>query len=584
MSDAASSPAVSAPPPAAPFGPGLDRFQAQLKAMLAQPAVRGSLPMVIGTLAIAAVAMAYILTRTPEMRTLFPGLAEADKAAVVEALQAAGITPGMDSMTGSVQVPASDYHKARMLLAGQGLPKAAAEGYALLDDMPLGTSRAIEQARLKQSQESELARSVAEIAAVESARIHLALPEQSVFVRDQAQPTASVFVKLAPGRALGEAQVRSIVNLVASSVPGLPADRVSVIDQMGTLLTPDAAGDEFGESRRRIAFQSKMESMYRERLLALLTPIIGTDNFTAEVHLDLDFTETQQTNEAWDKDNAVIRSEQGSSQSNGGESAPRGIPGALSNVAPPAATAATPEQAKAQTQAQNPADPNAAPAAPPSGPRSETYTRNYEIGKQVSVTKAPIGEVRRVSAAVVLRENGKAMTAAETKAIEKLVQSSIGFNAERGDLVAVTSRPFVDATAETQAWYQVDFQSNAWIGDILKILAALLIFVVVFFMVLRPFLKKALAAADAAPMPAGGVLGAPRPIVLDGGDLQTMEALKARLKPRGGLPPEVLTMANSYDDKVAVVRMFVAEDTARASNVVRQLIRSETAAQGNANE
>ncbi|WP_374594871.1 flagellar basal-body MS-ring/collar protein FliF [Sphingosinicella sp.] len=579
MSDAASSPAISAPP-AAPFGPGVGRLQAQLKAMLAQPAVRRSLPMVIGTLVIAAVAMTYILTRTPEMRTLFPGLGEADKAAVVEALQAAGITPGIDNMTGSVQVPAAEYHKARMLLAGQGLPKAAAEGYALLDDMPLGTSRAIEQARLKQSQESELARSVAEIAAVESARVHLALPEQSVFVRDQAQPTASVFLKLAPGRALGEAQVRSIVNLVASSVPGLPADRVSVIDQMGTLLTPDASGDEFGESRRRIAFQSKMESMYRERLLALLTPILGTDNFTAEVHLDLDFTETQQTNEAWDKDNAVIRSEQGASQSSGGELAPRGIPGALSNVAPPAATAATPEQA----QAQNPADPNAAPAAPPSGPRSESYTRNYEIGKQVSVTKAPIGEVRRVSAAVVLRENGKAMTAAETKAIEKLVQSSIGFNAERGDLVAVTSRPFVDPTAETQAWYQVDFQSNAWIGDILKILAALLIFVVVFFMVLRPFLKKALAAADAAPMPGGGTLGAPRSIVLDGGDLQTMEALKARLKPRGGLPPEVLTMANSYDDKVAVVRMFVAEDTARASNVVRQLIRTETAAQGNANE
>lgn len=581
MSDAASSPAISAPP-AAPFGPGVGRLQAQLKAMLAQPAVRRSLPMVIGTLVIAAVAMTYILTRTPEMRTLFPGLGEADKAAVVEALQAAGITPGIDNMTGSVQVPAAEYHKARMLLAGQGLPKAAAEGYALLDDMPLGTSRAIEQARLKQSQESELARSVAEIAAVESARVHLALPEQSVFVRDQAQPTASVFLKLAPGRALGEAQVRSIVNLVASSVPGLPADRVSVIDQMGTLLTPDASGDEFGESRRRIAFQSKMESMYRERLLALLTPILGTDNFTAEVHLDLDFTETQQTNEAWDKDNAVIRSEQGASQSSGGELAPRGIPGALSNVAPPAATAATPEQA--QAQAQNPTDPNAAPAAPPSGPRSESYTRNYEIGKQVSVTKAPIGEVRRVSAAVVLRENGKAMTAAETKAIEKLVQSSIGFNAERGDLVAVTSRPFVDPTAETQAWYQVDFQSNAWIGDILKILAALLIFVVVFFMVLRPFLKKALAAADAAPMPGGGTLGAPRSIVLDGGDLQTMEALKARLKPRGGLPPEVLTMANSYDDKVAVVRMFVAEDTARASNVVRQLIRTETAAQGNANE
>src|SRR3546814_820051 len=239
MSDAAAqttnlAASVSAPQP---LGPALGRFQAQAGAILAQPAIRRSLPMVLGTLALALVAIIYIMTRTPEMRTLFANLPEADKAAVVEALQAANFDPAVDSLTGSVQVPAGDYHKARMMLAGQGLPHSAPEGYELLNDMPLGASRALEQARRKQSQESELARSVAEIASVESARVHLALPEQSVFVRDRTSPTASVFLKLAPGRVLGEAQVRSIVNLVASSVPGLPADRVSVVDQSGTLLT-----------------------------------------------------------------------------------------------------------------------------------------------------------------------------------------------------------------------------------------------------------------------------------------------------------------------------------------------------------
>src|SRR3546814_230019 len=171
---------------------------------------------------------------------------------------------------------------------------------------------------------------------------------RSVFVRDRTSPTASVFLKLAPGRVLGEAQVRSIVNLVASSVPGLPADRVSVVDQSGTLLTPDSAGDEFGESRKRLGFQTKMEDSYRQRLVSLLTPLLGAENFSAEVYLDLDFTESQQTSEAFDKENAVIRSEQGTLQASDGPGAPpRGVPGALSNVAPPPATVQPPQIGRA---------------------------------------------------------------------------------------------------------------------------------------------------------------------------------------------------------------------------------------------
>lgn len=579
MSEAAAIPApMNAPATGGSARGPLERPLEQARAILAQPAVRKSLPMVLATLAVAAIALIYILSRTPEMRTLFPNLPEADKAAVVEALQAANFSPAIDNQTGAVQVPASDYHKARMLLAGQGLPKAAPEGYELLNDMPLGTSRAMEQARLKQSQESELARSIAEIATVESARVHLALPERSVFVRDQAPPTASVFVRLAPGRTLGEAQVRSIVNLVASSIPGLPADRVSVVDQMGTLLTPDGTNDELGESRRRLGFQAKMEAMYRERLISLLAPIVGSDNFTADVHLDLDFTEVQQTSEAYDKDNAVIRSEQGSVQADGALPTPRGIPGALSNVAPPAATVTPPAGTPGAAPQPGAADPNAVPAAP-TGPHNETYTRNYEIGKQVSVTKTPVGQVKRVSVAIVLRDTGKGNAAKDAQAIEKLAQSSVGFDAARGDVVTVTARPFTGNEMPEQPWYKVDVAESSWLPAVAKILAALAVFAVVFFAVLRPFLKKALAAP--AQEPAQYQSG--QPILLNAADEQTMEALRARLRPRTGLPPELLTTANSYDDKVAVVRMFVAEDTARASNVVRQLLRSETV-QGADNE
>ena len=572
MSEAAASPANMTAAPA--LGQTFGRYQAQAKSILAQPAVRKSLPAVLVTLAVAALALIYILGRTPEMRTLFSSLPEADKAAVVEALQNANFTASINDATGSIEVPASDFHKARMLLAGQGLPKAAPQGYELLNDMPLGTSRALEQARLKQSQESELARSIAEISTVESARVHLALPEQSVFVRDQTPPTASVFVKLAQGRSLGEAQVRSIVNLVASSIPGMPADRVSVIDQMGTLLTQDGAGDEFGESRRRLGFQSKMEDMYRQRLMALLTPIIGSDNFSAEVHLDLDFTESQQTSEAYDKDNAVIRSEQGTIQADGAAlPTPRGVPGALSNIAPPAATVApTPPTGATPAPGAAPATDAAAAAPAPMGPRNETYTRNYEIGKQVSVTKAPMGELKRVSAAIVLRDAGKGMKAKDIQSIEKLVQSSIGFDAARGDVVTVTARPFTADTQPEKPWYKIDVQESSWIPGAIKIGAALAVFALVFFVVLRPFLNRALAAANE---PARPMLGPP--IFLNPGEEQAMESIRARLKPRSGLPPELLTTANSYDDKVAVVRMFVSEDTARASNVVRQLLRNETA-------
>jgi flagellar M-ring protein FliF len=209
----------------------------QIRGLLAQPAVRRSLPMVLMLGLIVAAALAWMALSAPAQKVLFAGLPDADKAAVTSALTQASIDSRIDDATGALTVAEDDYARARMLLAGQGLPKAAPGGYAILDQLPMGVSRAVEGERLRQARETELARSIQEIDAVAEARVHLAMPESSVFLRDNAAPSASVVLKLQAGRALSEAQVASIINLVASSVPGMKPDAVTIVDQLGGLLT-----------------------------------------------------------------------------------------------------------------------------------------------------------------------------------------------------------------------------------------------------------------------------------------------------------------------------------------------------------
>ncbi len=544
--------------PLIPLRPGGGlALAANARSLLAQPAIRKAMPLLIAAMAVGAMVLLWGVLKSADYRPLFPSLAEEDKAAVVEALTAANYKVNVDEATGNVEVAASDYHKARMLLAAQGLPKAAATGYDLLDNMPLGSSRAMEAARLQQSQESELARSVAEISGVEAARVHLALPEQSVFVRERTPPSASVFVKLANGRVLGEAQVRSIVHLISSSVAGLAADNVSVVDQSGALLTSDDGDSGLGESQKRVAYQSKLEDMYRQRLSSLLTPLLGAGNFTAEVHLDLDFTDRQATRESYDRD-GVLRTEQSSLQVTGagGTAGPRGIPGALSNVPPAAATIvpATPAAGAAPVPV-----PAAAPV--PDGPRSENSSKAYDVGKEVSVTRTIAGDVKRASVAVVIRQQpGKKVSPADIKAIDQLVRGAIGINPQRGDAVAVTARPFIDPTAvDAEAWYKAD-----WVMAQGKNLAFVLVAAMVLFGFLKPALGRAFAKADGAP---AGVApqraGDPALAGSSGGQR------------RLSVSPEMLATARGYDDKIALVRMLVSDDTARASNVLKQMMRTE---------
>ncbi|MBX3595300.1 flagellar basal-body MS-ring/collar protein FliF [Sphingomonas sp.] len=524
----------------------------QMGSLLAQPAVKRSLPMVLMFGLIGAAALAWMSFATPPQRVLFANLPESDKAAVAQALDAASIANRIDN-AGSITVNEDDYHKARMLLAGQDLPKAAPGGYALLDQLPMGVSRAVEGERLRQARETELARSIAEIDTVAEARVHLATPEASVFVRDKAEPSASVIVKLQPGRTLADAQVRSIVNLVASSVPGMKPEAVTIVDQMGALLSKSGTEGSAGDAR--IDFQRRVEDKYRQQLVQLLTPLLGAGNFTAEVQAEVDLDESQATRESYDKQGAVMRAEQGSwtGSPRDGSAAPGGIPGALSNVPPPPAKAETPAAGAATATA--PGQPGA-PAAAPGMKQSDSFARTYDTGKEISVTRAAPGEIKRLSVAVLLREEpGKPRGQVEIKQIDDLVKAAVGFNATRQDQVTVVSRKF---TTSQDAEDATPFYESGWFAMVARNVTAVLIALLVLLLGVRPLAKALLkrredVAKPALPMGAADGAGIPQP-------------MSAAMLAGGGV---------SLGDRVGLVRDFTRENPARAALAVRDMIKTE---------
>ena len=287
----------------------LANFSGQMRDVSQQPAFRRALPTIVAVGVILFGMIAYFFMQQPALTTLYASLPENEKSKIVDALKNQGVTVVLDPTTGDVLVPASDYHSARISLAAQGLPTVVPAGYENLDSIQMGSSRSVESMKLKQAQELELARSIAEIEHVLSARVHLALPEREVFIRQEAQPSASVFVQLAAGRILGRSQVEAIIHLVSSSVPKLAKEEVSVIDHNGSLLsnptTPNGRLND-AEFEHRV----RMEDTYRNRIISLLTPIVGPGNINAQVNLDIDFTRSEVTEEIVDPDGNALRSEQ----------------------------------------------------------------------------------------------------------------------------------------------------------------------------------------------------------------------------------------------------------------------------------
>ena len=334
--------------------------------------------------------MAYLFLQQPERTTLYASLPENEKARIVDALKNANVDVALDPSSGEVLVPTNDFHRSRILLAAQGLPASMPDGYKQLDDMPMGTSRSVENMRLKQSQEIELARSITEIESIVSTRVHLAIPEKSVFVRSNPEPTASVMVQMANGRVLGRQQVDAIVHLVSSSVPGMPKQNVTIIDQNGSLLSQGNSDVAGRLSDSELEYRMRLENIYRMRIVSLVTPIVGAGNVNAQVNLDIDFTRSELTEEKVDPQGNALRSEQLSSDETT-ERRARGIPARL-----PTRRHRRPNWHRLKS--------NKKVLTAPPHDKISNEVRNYEVSRVISTTQNPSSQIARVFASVLVSD------------------------------------------------------------------------------------------------------------------------------------------------------------------------------------
>ncbi|WP_232819274.1 flagellar basal-body MS-ring/collar protein FliF [Saccharospirillum mangrovi] len=412
---------------------------------------------------------------------------------VIQVLQNEKVNFDIDPASGVILVRQDDLHKARLAIAGAGLSNDQTVGYELLDDdQPLGTSQFMENARYMRALEGELARTIASMNQVRAARVHLAIPERSVFIRDRRQPTASVFTELHAGADMDVDSIRAIRNLVATSIPELKPENVSVVDQRGQLLSAQTETPEDELTDRQFQFTQRVEDNLLNQINSILGPVVGRDNFRAEVNADIDFTQVEQAEELYNPDLIALRSEQTIKEERIGEPE-GGIPGALTNQPPGAATA--PEQV----------DPNApaAPVQPPSTSRDEA-TRNYEVDRTLSYTQFQQGRMRRLTVAVVVDdlvstnpETGERVRESwsdeELQQLRVLVQDAVGFDPSRGDSVNIVNSGFRGdgPQVDDSPWY-----TQPWFWEIAKQILAGLFVLILVFGILRPALRSLLSRGE----------------------------------------------------------------------------------------
>ena len=541
-----------------------------VRRLTSDPSVQKSLPTIIALVAAVLSVIIYLALQQPSLTPLYASLPEAEKARVVDALKNAGYDVSVDPSTGNVLVPTNNYHQSRMALAAQGLPASVPDGYSALSDIPIGSSRSVENIRLKQSQEIELARSVGEIQGVIAARVHLAIPEKSVFARTSIAPTASVFVQLNEGRSLSRQQVNAIIHLVSSSVPSLSKSDVTVVDQYGGLLSNPNDDPASALSNAQLEHRIKIEAIYRSRIISLVSPLVGAGNVTAQVNLDIDFTKSEVTEESVDPEGNALRSEQKSLDLSAQETA-KGVPGATTNRAP--------TQAEIKNQQNDGNDPEEFKT------RSSNEVRNYEVSRKVETTLRPSNKINRIQASVLVRERENinpetglleavALTPEQIANIEQLVTNAIGINQDRGDQLTVNSAAFVSNIGGiSKAWYEIDFFIN-----LVQQFMTFLIMGIIVLGVIRPLINRILIPS-AHGKPGESMIGLDDDVDLETVEIQegeSLEDIKAKLKPKkASISPEMLDTANSYDDKVAIIRMIVGEESGRVANVFKSMMKAE---------
>ena len=559
---------------------------ANIRAVIEQPGFRRAFPTILAALTAVAAVVLFVSMRHPDMTTLYASVSDSEKSKIYEALKNMGMSVELDPATGEVLIPTNDYHQARISLAAQGLPEYASNGFEEIDSMPLGVSRSVETMKLKKLQENELARSISEISSVLAARVHLALPEKSVFIRNQTSPTASVFVTLKAGRQLDQTQVRAITNLVAASVPGMSQDGVSIIDQMGHLLSyaPDNPNEVMADSQ--LAYRMKLESIYRSRIQSLVAPIVGAANVTAQVNIEIDFTRRETSQEMVDPEDRAILSEQSSLNVTSKKDAV-GIPGAISNQ-PPAEAQIAMKDSEVKMG-------GAGAGKDEFETKSSTDLKNYEVSRKFETVTTPSNIIARIDAAILVRD--RKIVDPETgeitfepisekikKEMEQLISSAIGLKVERGDSLTITSQTF----NEEITWESINWYESAWFKSITEKSLLVLLLGFVSLGVVRPLLSRILvptssansvmelyAEAETMADMATQRIESIKAVEVEEGE--TLEGIKAKLKPKkkSGISADLLDTANTYDDKVALVRMIVADEAGRVANVFKQLMRSD---------
>lgn len=435
------------------------------------------IPLMVAAAAAVAIVVAMVLwAKSPDYRTLYSNLSDQDGGAIVTQLTQMNIPYRFADGSGAIEVPADKVQELRLKLAQQGLPKGGAVGFELLDQEKFGISQFSEQVNYQRALEGELARTIEALGPVKGARVHLAMPKPSLFVREQKAPSASVTVNLQPGRALDDGQISAVVHLVSSAVAGLPPGNVTVVDQGGRLLTQSGvAGRDLNDAQ--LKYTADVEGRIQRRIEAILGPIVGNGNVHAQVTAKLDFANKEQTEEQYtpnggDPSQAVLRSRQVNSSEQIGGQYPGGVPGALSNQPAPANTApiTTPANQQNGQQNQNAQGQQGTSTAntTTTGPRNTTHneTNNYEVDRTIRHTKMNVGDIERLSVAVVVNyrslPGGKtaALTADQIKQIEDLTREAMGYTEKRGDTLNVVNSPFNatdDVGGQLPFWQQQSF-------------------------------------------------------------------------------------------------------------------------------
>jgi|TARA_B110000971_G_scaffold17949_1_gene16490 flagellar M-ring protein FliF len=527
----------------------------------------------------AAVAIGTVValwTSEPNYAPLYSNMSGQDTAQIVDLLRSNDIDFKLDASSGSIMVDQAKLPEARLKVSAQGLPSATTLGMEMLQgDQGLGTSQFIETARYNHALEAELVRSVESIRSVEKARIHLAIPKQSIFIRNRIKPSASVVIKLYPGRVLSPGQVDAIVQMVAASIPMLEGGEVAVVDQFGRLLTQD---DDAGmaQTNKQYDYSRLLEDNMADRIIKLLQPIVGNGKVNAQVAAQLDFAVIESTREAFDPERSVIRSEQISEEKNTSLSNVLGIPGALSNKPPVEAT----------TEAKTDQDTVEVKETTPTSQNSSS-TRNFEVDRVISHTNSQVGSIQRLSVAVVIDDKSTIMADGSTEKTAysdediarfvTLVKETIGFDVNRGDSVSVINTSFLQIEQEVIAempWWK-SILHEVWILNLAKQVFGAIGLLIIYLIFGRPFLRTLLpnrieVDAQSQALATNNNTGNASSIS-QGGEGNPM-ALSHLSEDPNNQAANMRRKDATYDQKVDMARSLVLEDPARVANVMKNWV------------